>query len=30
MGRTTLWRKLKHYGLTPTVTDESERETELG
>jgi transcriptional activator for dhaKLM operon len=22
MGRTTLWRKLKLYGLTPTVTDE--------
>jgi hypothetical protein len=30
MGRTTLWRKLKLYGLTPTVTDESEREAELG
>lgn len=30
MGRTTLWRKLKLYGLTPTVTDEPERETELG
>jgi DNA-binding NtrC family response regulator len=24
MGRTTLWRKLKLYGLTPTVTDEPE------
>jgi len=24
MGRTTLWRKLKLYGLTPTVTDESD------
>ena len=30
MGRTTLWRKLKLYGLTPTVADETERETELG
>jgi len=24
MGRATLWRKLKLYGLTPTVTDEPE------
>ena len=30
MGRTTLWRKLKLYGLTPTVTDESEPHAELG
>jgi DNA-binding NtrC family response regulator len=30
MGRTTLWRKLKLYGLAPNVTDEPEREAELG
>jgi DNA-binding NtrC family response regulator len=30
MGRTTLWRKLKLYGLTPTVTGDPEREAELG
>jgi len=30
MGRTTLWRKLKLYGLAPSVTGEPEREAELG
>ncbi|HMA25845.1 MAG TPA: helix-turn-helix domain-containing protein, partial [Gemmatimonadaceae bacterium] len=30
MSRTTLWRKLKLYGLTPTVSDEPEEEADLG